>query len=91
MHAIDHQTRRQISQTNKIERKITMTTINILNKKIKEILGNRYSATNTNGFSFRYDNNKLTPSFVLNVINEKAGEESKKEIAKLCLLIAFGR
>lgn len=68
-----------------------MTTIEILNEKVKNILGNRYEASNINGFCFRMDGYKLGNSMVLELIENKTSIEIKKEIAKLCLMIQFGK
>lgn len=69
-----------------------MTTLEILNERVNQILGSRYQATNNNAeFAFRMSGYKLAPSMVLNLIEEKAGNEAKKEIAKYCLMIKFGK
>ena len=68
-----------------------MTNIEILNEKITNVLGSRYSATNNNGLEIRFDNYKMGNTLVLSEIEKKAGIEVKKEISKIFLLIQFGR
>lgn len=73
------------------QNEIIMTNIEILNEKITNILGSRYSATNNNGLEIRFDNYKMGNTLVLSEIEKKAGIEVKKEIQKICLLIQFGK
>lgn len=68
-----------------------MTNIQTLNEKVKAILDNRYEATNTNGLVIRFAGYRVANTFLLSEVERKAGIEAKKEIAKLCLLIQFGR
>ena len=65
--------------------------VEILNEKITNILGSRYSASNTNGLEIRFDNYKMGNTLVLSEIEKKAGIEVKREISKICLLIQFGK
>lgn len=67
------------------------TTIQTLNEKVKSILGSRYEATNNGKFEVRFAGYKITPSHLLSEVERKSGEATKKEIAKLCLMIALGR
>ena len=73
------------------QNEIIMTNIEILNEKITNVLGSRYSATNNNGLEIRFDNYKMGNTLVLSEIEKKAGIEVKKEISKIFLLIQFGR
>ena len=74
-----------------LSNKHTMTNIQILNEKVKMILGNRYEAVNAKGLVINFSGYKISNTLLLSEIERKAGTEMKKEIAKLCLLIQFGR
>lgn len=67
------------------------TTIQTLNEQVKSILGNRYEATNNGKFEIRFAGYKIAPSHLLSEVERKAGQATKKEIAKLCLMIALGK
>jgi len=68
-----------------------MTNIQILNENLSSILGSKYKATNSNGLEIRCDNYKIGNVLVLSEIEKKEGLSKKNEIAKLCMLIQFGK
>lgn len=70
----------------------TMTTIETLNKRISEILNSRYKVINRdNKLEVRFSGYKIAFSHLLSEIENKAGEQVKKEIAKTCLMLTFAK
>lgn len=68
-----------------------MTTIEAINKRISEILNSRYKVINRdNKIEFRFSGYKIAFSHLLSEIENKAGGEVKKEIAKSFLIIKLG-
>lgn len=67
------------------------TATHILNEQIKSILGNRFEIVNNGKFEIRFSGYKIAPSHLLSEVEKKAGEATKKEIARLLLTIALGK
>ncbi len=69
-----------------------MTTLALLNEKIKSILGMRYEAVKTEkNLIFKMNGFSLGHNLILELIEKKADNHAKKEVMKYCIMIQFGR
>ena len=69
-----------------------MKTIQAINKRISEILNSRYKVINRDGkLEVRFSGYKIAFSHLLSEIENKAGEQMKKEIATDCLTFRFAK